>query len=292
MISRPPVRLAFLLFLFACTPRSVTPAALCSAPKSKSVVAALRDPAQSLYWTTAHRGERSAAPDNSKESLIASARAGVPLVEIDVRRNKSGTPFLFHNKTLTAESIAGPPEFFGRLAVNLTDYEMERVRIRNGSGDIPILFFSDALKTLKPYNTAAQLDVKDESPEAIERIVASLEWAEMKQQAVVQCQEVSTLEYMRSHHPEIATLARLHHPEDLEKIISLRPEIIFAEEERMPPETIRRIHDAGIKVSIRVMGDDIDRPATWERLFRSGADILMTDHGNAMTNFSRKTFCR
>jgi len=292
MIIRPPLRLALLLFLAACAPRASEPPPLCSAPKSKTVVSALRDKNQRLYWTTAHRGERSAAPDNSANSLLASARAGVPLVEMDVRRSRSGTPFLFHNRTLTAESIAGPAKFFGRRAVDLNDQELAEVRIRNGTGELPILFFADGLKVLRPYNTAAQLDIKDETPETIERVIASIERSEMKGQVVIQCQSVETLEYLRARHPEIAVLARLHRAEDLERVIALKPEIIFAEEQQLSPESIQRIRAAGIKVSIRVLGDDLDTPANWERLFRAGADILMTDHGNQLNAYARKTFCR
>lgn len=288
-MNRSVLRAGVIFFLFllpSCAKRAV----LCDQPPGEmKVVEALRDPNLRLLWPAAHRGDRNSGPDNSTESITAAAKYGVPLIETDIRFSIDGTPFLFHDRTVRQVNIEGPPELFERPTSSLRDSDIASIRLPSTGS--PVLFFTDALEVVRPYKAVLELDIKGETPEQLDLLMMLAYRAGLPERLVVQCQKFETLEYMREHHPDIAILARVHSMEEISRALPYHPEIIFAEESVITPQAIRVIHDAGSKAGVKIMGKDTDTVDAWERLYKSGADILMTDHGNKLMWHVRNKFC-
>lgn len=288
--SRGRILLLFGLALLAgCAIRQPLRPTLCETPVgATSVVDALKDSDTRLVWPIAHRGERNEGADNSRESILASARYGVPLIEIDIRFSADGTPFLFHDRHFRSSNYEGPAELLGLAPGELNDVQLRSVRLPGGS---PLLFFSDALMLIRDYKTALELDIKGESPANIDRLVAIADRTNQRHQLVIQCQKPETLKDIRLRYPDLAVVARLFKPEQLDSLLALEPQLVLSDEENLPEEVIEEIHRNGAKVCVKVMGPNVDSVERWERLFRRGADTLMTDHGNKMMFFIRKRLC-
>jgi glycerophosphoryl diester phosphodiesterase family protein len=86
-------------------PLSASSASL-SAGSSRDTARCLRSQACRQAFAVAHRGYTSlwqflsGGPENSRALVRAAVRAGVPLVEVDIRLSKDGVPFVLHDITL------------------------------------------------------------------------------------------------------------------------------------------------------------------------------------------------
>ncbi len=277
----------FLVLLNACAKTQL----LCDLPPGETrVVDALRDSKLRLMWASAHRGDRNSGPDNSIESIVAAARYGVPLIEIDIRFSREGTPFLFHDRTVRATNSDSPGELHGKPAAGLSDEQVAAMR-QPGTGS-PVLFFAEAIERTKPFKSVLELDIKGETAKGLDALISTARSAEFTDRVLFQCQKFESLVYLREHYPEALVLARVRSAEAIDKVLPYRPEFVFAEEAIMTPEAIEKVHDAGLKAGIQILGRETDTVENWERLFATGADMLMTDHGNKMMWHIRNKFCR
>ena len=64
---------------------------------TQEMAADLRSPSLFSKYVVAHRGRGSGAPDNSLLAIQKSVEAGVPLIEVDLRRSKDGVVYLLHS---------------------------------------------------------------------------------------------------------------------------------------------------------------------------------------------------
>jgi len=248
------------------------------------VLVRLREPGRCLRWPSAHRGDRESGPDNSLEAILAAARVGVPLIEIDVRTNKDGTLFLFHDGELKERNFSGPREWIGRRVESLTDKELVRL-CQPGRPDLRVLRFSEALAAVADYDTVLQLDLKGESAVQAEAVIAAARASGQIEQILVQCQSPITLVYVRGKHPDVAVLSRCRSDLQVKMAYAHRPEIIQVDDDWASDELIRDIHAHGSKILAKSMGSGRDAPQHWQKLFDRGMDILMTDRAAAMAQY-------
>jgi hypothetical protein len=64
-----------------------------TASSPPSVLARLNEQPSPLRWPAAHGGDQICGPENGLQAVRGAAQAGVPLIEVDVRRNADGTLF-------------------------------------------------------------------------------------------------------------------------------------------------------------------------------------------------------
>ncbi|HOX39959.1 MAG TPA: glycerophosphodiester phosphodiesterase [Candidatus Brocadiia bacterium] len=274
----------FLLTAFACAgerPQAQSAVAE-KQDAARTVISRLRDPNAKIKWPSGHRGDRDAGPDNSVAAIESAAKAGCPLIEIDIRTNKSGSMFLFHDGEFNERNFSGPKEWIGRDTCSLTDAEMPQF-CQPGHPGLRILSFKEALEIVKPYDTVLQLDLKNESPKQADACVAVARESGQSNQILIQCQLPSTLSHLRGKHPDIAVLSRCRSNMHVRMSFKYKPEIIQIDEDWATPELVREIHEHGSKILVKSMGADTDLPAHWDKLAERGLDILMTDHAAKMS---------
>jgi hypothetical protein len=105
-------------------------------------------------------------------------------------------------------------------------------------------------------------------------------------QLVIQCQQLSTLARVRERYPDIAVLARSHSIADIRMAYRRLPDIIQIDSEWMTPELIQEIHAAGSKILVKSLYAG-DTPDAWDRLFRAGIDIVLTDKAVQLVRYLR-----
>ena len=247
-----------------------------------SVLARLHEKPSPLRWPAAHRGDSASGPENSLPAIRGAAQAGVPLIEVDVRRNVDGTLFLYHDPHLDRGKVIAPSRLVGRRVSSLSDDELGSVRYP-GATAVGLATYAQALEAIKPYYTALQLDVRGESLAVIDQALRIAREQNQAHQIVVQCQRLSTLASMRQRYPDIAVLARSHSIADIRRAYRKLPDIIQIDEQWLTPELLREIHLAGSKILVKSLYA-MDTPEHWHRLFAMGVDIVLTDKAVQMVH--------
>jgi glycerophosphoryl diester phosphodiesterase len=248
-----------------------------------SVLARLYEQPSPLRWPAAHRGDQAFGPENSLEAIRGAAQAGIPLIEVDVRRNADGTLFLFHDRRLDDDKMTGPAELMGKRAESLDDHELPLVHYAGG-GPSRIATYAEALDAIKPYRTMLQLDVKGESRAVIDQAVRLAREKGQAHQILIQCQRLSTLAYVREKFSDIAVLARSHSIADVRMAYRKLPDIIQIEAEWITPELVEEIHTAGSKILVKSLYE-LDTVEHWESLLDAGIDIMLTDKAVEMAHY-------
>jgi glycerophosphoryl diester phosphodiesterase len=250
-----------------------------------SILARLYEKPSPLRWPAAHRGDQAYGHENSLPAIRGAAQAGVPLIEVDVRRNVDGTLFLFHDRYLDTGKLIASHELSGRRVESLRNHELHLVRY-SGTAAAGIALYAEALEAIKPYPTALQLDVRGESLAVIDQAVRIARDKGQTHQLVIQCQWLSTLASVRERYPEIAVLARSHSIADIRKVYRKLPDIIQIDADWITPELVQEIHSAGSKILVKSLYA-MDTTEHWDRLFNAGIDILLTDKAVHMVRFLR-----
>jgi glycerophosphoryl diester phosphodiesterase len=250
-----------------------------------SVLARLHEKPSPLRWPAAHRGDPAYGPENTLPAIRGAAQAGVPLIEIDIRRNADGTLFLHHDPYLDHEKVVAPSRLIGRRVESLSDHELRVVRY-SGAPSVGLATYAQALVAIKPYRTALQLDVRRESLAVIDQAVRVAREQDQSHQIVIQCQKSSTLSFVRRRYPDIAVLARSHSIAEIRQAYRKLPDIIQVDMDWMTPAIIEEIHAAGSKILVKSLYAT-DSSENWHRLFTSGIDILLTDKAGHLVRHLR-----
>ena len=256
-----------------------------TASSPRSVLARLYEKPSPLRWPSAHRGAQASGPENSVDAVRGAAQAGIPLIEVDLRRNADGTLFLYHDRRLDGSKVTGPSQLLGRPAESLDDRELRLLRY---AGGVPshLATYAEALDAVAPYHTTLQLDVKGEPRAVIDQAVFIAREKGQAHQIVVQCQRLSTLAYVREKFPDIAVLARAHSVADVRQAYRKLPDIIQIDEAWISPGMVQEIHAAGSKILVKSL-DTMDTVEHWQRLFDAGIDIVLTDKAMQMVRHLR-----
>jgi glycerophosphoryl diester phosphodiesterase len=94
--------------------------------QSAATAACIRDPQCHRLFVVAHRAKGFGAPENSREAVRRCVEAGVPAVNIDLRRSREGQLFVIHDGTLHRTTTLR-----GRIET-VTSEMLARAHLENG----------------------------------------------------------------------------------------------------------------------------------------------------------------
>ncbi|MEL7150570.1 MAG: glycerophosphodiester phosphodiesterase family protein [Pseudomonadota bacterium] len=252
---------------------------------------------------SAHRGLWDPLPENSLAAIRAAATCDV--VEVDVRLDQQGTPYLMHDDTL--ERMTGADQ--GAADVSCAD--LAELRLREGAGgpdapatDEPVPTLDQAFQALDGTGAIFDLDVK--RAEDIEAVANSV--------AALGCQDLATLKMRVETTEDIAKLVALEEQfdimviakialrsgDDLPLVVSLREADVAAVEVRFDDlnllrratsfagdlmrfgtYTLDNTHCCGLS-DTRALRDP---GAVWGRLLGAGIRLIMTDQPEALSRY-------
>ncbi len=237
------------------------------------------------HSAVAHRGSlHMGLPDNSLGALKQGIAAGVPFLEVDVRRSTEGELFLFHDGSVSSSNSEGPPELWGEKVESLSRKGRESVALASGER-IPLL--SSALDTVRGSGSALQLDFKGESDELVFAALDLLRSRGQLRDAVLQIRSPARIPRVLAHAPEARLIARVRSADALQEV--LRYPVEFVELERWAtPEAIKDAHQKGVKVLVNISGTSLDEPASWAFFRSHGFDTIMSDHADLVLKQSSK----
>jgi glycerophosphoryl diester phosphodiesterase len=227
---------------------------------------------------SAHRGGgKQLGPENTLEGIREAVRRKVPLIEIDVRRAKDGSLFLFHDHTLREGNNSGPSTFTGRNPETLSAAERALVTV-GAARDQRLPTFSEALRAIAGSATAAQLDIKGDIETVMPLVATAVTAAHAERNIVVQCRDVEMLKQVRARYPTFPVLMRATHDEQIAPALAYKPELVQVDEEWLSDAVVQEIHAGGSRVLVKVLAPNGDYSSNWKTLFERGVDVLLTDY--------------
>ncbi len=253
-------------------------------PQARPIHETLRDRSVEIAWPSAHRARTEHFADNSLSGIRELASLHIPLLEVDVRLNRERTALLFHDATVQCGNTLTPGTFEGRRIDSLNDQEIKIVELA-GRDDEKIPTLREALEAVKPFNTLLELDLKDESPDAIAQVLDLVRATNNQARVLVQCKSTQCGKILRDKYFDIALLMRVRSPDKLAESIDLDP-IVIELEKWYSPEAVSAIRKHGIRTLVNIAGSVYDRPIYWRSLFGDGVNILMTDHSTQLLRIS------
>jgi glycerophosphoryl diester phosphodiesterase len=212
--------------------------------------------------------------------VSAAVKAGVPVIEIDVRRSRDGDLFVFHDSSLDREST-------GRGRVDqLTAEVVGQARLPNGE-TVPRLA---EIHAIARGRAVLAVDVKD-GPGTVEEVARWLLTHGSPDDALFFLntpEKLATGARLKQRAPGVMLMVRLLDtritPEGARSLLGAMPEVFHTEEP--DPAEVARIRALGVKVWVNV-GDLEWPPWPWRtlalgRVLKAGPDFVLTDKAPAL----------
>ena len=221
---------------------------------------------------SAHRGDRSSGPDNSRSAILSALRQGFPYVEVDVRPSSDGELFLFHERQIRIDGVRVP----------VSSLASEKIlRYRHPQSEEGLLTLAEALRMARPFRSILQLDLKDHSASTLRSIEDELALSGMSRRVVAQAATPEQARWIREYLPSAFLLARIHHWCRSSQLLQYRPEFVQLDADAVTSARISELkRRVNARVLVKTLTSDTDVSTEWRRLFRMGVDIVLSDRAH------------
>ncbi|NOQ42162.1 MAG: glycerophosphodiester phosphodiesterase [Desulfuromusa sp.] len=270
-------------------------------------------------YICAHRGARSIAPENTLLALEKSRNCDADLWETDIQATADGELILFHDHTLERTSdVVSRSEFSDRSPWTLAEFTFAELKkldagswflhsdpfktIAKGEvseDDFPaiktqrISLLRDVLKDCRKYDFPVNLEIKDQTGTAADRIIVGKVLALLKATGTEQLVLISSsnhnyLRQAKQLNPAIATaaLVKQNHPENLLAYLRDLGVDAYHPNQLITDSTlVRQLTAAGMRVNLWTV-NDFDRA---QYFIEAGATFICTDWPQRMANSGHST---
>lgn len=243
----------------------------------------------------AHRGDWSAAPENSLKAIRAAADLGCEIAEIDVQRSADGVFFVLHDRSLARTSTR--PE----VAETLDWKTLSALHLREGDGSGPPTdqTLPSLAQVLETARGRIYLDVDVKDPAHMDQVAALISAEGMAEQVNIKIDvqtpaDARTLKTLEDDHGVLVMPKTRFREATADALIDLLAScgapVVEAKFDSLPVIANRReaFAAAGLKLSVYTLNgiaccdlsDDRAREnpdAIWGVLLDAGVSVLMTD---------------
>lgn len=229
-----------------------------------------------MVRVVAHRGNSSAAPENTLSAFKSALDAGIRIVELDVRLSGDGQVVVMH------DADAGRTTNSSGLLRNMTLDEIKELDA--GSWFSP-QFAGERVPTLREVlnlirgRAGVYVEIKDEDKVLVNKVLKLLADTDMSGNAVI----ISFIEESLARVKELA-------PEQVTSLLSCNPDIIERAKELgtdgvSPAHTIvdRRFVEEAHKAGLFVATWTVDTPEDLQRMLDAGVDTVTSNKPEMIT---------
>jgi len=243
---------------------------------SSTIAACIRDPQCHRLLVVAHRAKGLGAPENSREAVRRCAEAGVPVVNIHLRRSRDGQLFVIHDGTLDRTTTLQ-----GRIQT-MTAEALSQARLANGES-LPRF---EEIYTIGRGRTVLALNFKAEAVE-VERVADWIGAHGSFDDVIFHAdtgEEMEAAARAKKRHPAMMTMVRLLDTrvtvETTRAVFGGRlPEILHTSS--VGAAEVSRLHALGVKVYVSaVRADGYIQPIRYflvRSILRAAPDFVQTD---------------
>lgn len=201
-------------------------------------------------WIVAHRGGAALAPENTMAAFRAAARAGVDMLEVDVRMTSDGHLVAHHDSTLARTAGVN-----GHIA----DYTLEQLRSLDVGRHFEGRFAGERIPTIRDVLLWAKarikllLDLKPDlnsEAQVIEEIVNT----GMELDVVLGARTIESLRAIKALCPLIRTLSFARSLWATQDMVDARVEIVRLWRDWVTHAHVQRFHDMGLPVWVMTGG--------------------------------------
>lgn len=249
-----------------------------------------------------HKAGGRSAPENTVPGLTMMAAQGTPIVEIDIRWNKSNFAFAFHDEDVSIKTNGTGrvqdlwlPDLQKLTAADYAPWNTDpRYAGFNADGTPKVRppYAYDFLSAAKKANVKLLLDVKvTPTKEQADLFVSYLDRSEllMRDQIIWMANSADGLTAMRGWYPDLTYYLIERPPSGFmrtaESLIALGAETYTVPVgEVRSADYVNYYHQYGIKVSTWTTDNpSLDTPENWAKVTRFGVDYVTTDRpGDAL----------
>jgi glycerophosphoryl diester phosphodiesterase len=222
----------------------------------------------------AHRGDWSAAPENTVAAFRAAERAGADMIELDVRRTSDGAVVVVHDPTF--ERLWSSPAAVARSTLA----EINALRV----GEHRVATLDDALASV---SVPLMVDYTD--ADVVEPALRAVRAAGALERVLFAGENVEGHRLIRARAPEariaLTWTRRTLPPDGL--LEDLDVEYFNPPWQRLDDGIVATMHDRGYKVSTWTVDDAVEM----RRVVDAGADAVITNRIEQLVALLAETRC-
>lgn len=242
---------------------------------ARELLGEVRSPGEAAF-VAAHRGDRSAAPENTLPAVQAAIDGDFGYVEVDVALTADGHAVLLHDETLDRTTDGAGP---------LAQHTLEQVRALDAGAWFGAAFTGTRVPTVDEFlallatsHKRGLVELKGEwTPPAVAAFATSVHERGLGDRVAVASFDARTLAFMEEAAPQIPRLAVLRAlPDDTvaaARALGVRGIVASSKAVLRSPEVIEQLHAAGLRIAVYTLNDD----AKWQRALELGVDGIITD---------------
>jgi glycerophosphoryl diester phosphodiesterase len=266
--------LTFTLAFTACSASRLNrPKEGCFQSQPRPVLSQLRD-GKSLFWPVAHRGGKQFGAPNLNSTVLNAARAGMPLIEVDVRESADGALFLFHDRRLSADNAIISSQLYGEYFSNLYSTSIRQLMVPGSFESPPLL--QTVLANIRNFSSVLLLDVKGDWALSGRKAISLVAQLGMQSRVVFYCPSLQCIAELAKEWPEISFLLRVKKVADLPSALGLKPLIIQMDKVHLNATIVEQVRSAGSRLLVKAL-DSEDRAEVWRELEELGVDLVLTE---------------
>lgn len=240
---------------------------------TREIASCIRRATCQKTFVVAHRSNGFGAPENSREAVEKATRAGVNVIEIDVRLSKDGNIYVMHDNALDkTTNLQGP--ISQKISVELED------AILANDETLPML---QDIHDVAAGKAILNLDFKSNAIEKIVKWIAHSESFDDFIFFVDTIEEMESAAILKTRYPEMIVMAREKSNislEDIEKVFGTLPEIIHTD---FPTkESVEYLHKKKVKVFANVLAAEKTfwpiKQLAEHWIFAYETDFIQTDY--------------
>jgi glycerophosphoryl diester phosphodiesterase len=232
------------------------------------------------FIVVAHRGDHTAAPENTLAAFENAITTGADYVEIDLRTTKDSQLIIMHDATLNRMTNGTDKVNEHTLA------ELKQLKVQDKQhpdwGQYTIPDFDEVLKLCKG-RINIYLDFKEADPAYTYRYILA---AGMEKSIVVYINKASQLSAWRNVAPRMPLMVSLPHPVKEEKemqqlLDSLYIDVLDGAYYEYTPELVKVASQKNVPVWADIQ-NPAEGPAQWDKALQLHLAGLQTDHPAAL----------
>lgn len=260
--------------MLAATPSQVS---------ARDLLGKLRSPGEAAF-VAAHRGDRSASPENTVPAIQAALAGPFDYVEVDVALTADGFAVLLHDDTLDRTTNGT-----GLLA----EHTLAEVRTLDAGS-----WFDDAhagtlvptveefLDLLASSAKKGLVELKGAwTPEATASFAEAVRVRSLDDRIAVASFDARSLALIAAAAPTLPRLAILRTlPDDIvaaARALDVRGIVASGAAVLKAPHVIAELHDVGLRIAVYTLNDD----TRWQRAIDLGVDGIITDEPRVLTEW-------
>lgn len=232
------------------------------------------------FLNIAHRGFSANYPENTLISFKKAIEEKADMLELDVHLSKDKELIVIHDDTFDRTSNGKG---------NVSQLTLKEIKNLDAGSWFNKNFVNEKIPTLEEVlkeikgKVLLNIELKCSEDECVKKTISAVEKFNMVDEVILSSFNHQTLVLAKKINPKIKTAALVMSVSDLQKIINeIKPDAINPNYTFIKKFTIKKIHEAGLKINVWTVNDE----ASIKRLIEWGVDGIISNYPDKVKKIS------